>query len=153
MVAAGLSSSSNNVKIVNTDSWTVVKTLSGHTNDVYDVAWSPNGSLFASGSGDSTVRLWDAAADWTHVRTLQCSTTVYSVSWHSHSAILAVGLENGNIQIWDAGAETLLYTVAGGGTQYGVAWHRSLDLLAGADVSNTVGVWELGSVVNRTGAG
>ena len=75
------------------------------------------------------------------------------MSWHSRSAVLAVGLENGNIQIWDAGAETLLYTVAGGGTQYGVAWHRSLDLLAGRDVSNTVGVWELGSVVNRTGAG
>jgi WD40 repeat protein len=35
--------------------------LRGHTNDVYPVAYSPDGQWIASGSWDTTVRLWDAA--------------------------------------------------------------------------------------------
>ena len=33
--------------------------LSGHTNYVYSLAFSPEGETLVSGSGDNTVRLWD----------------------------------------------------------------------------------------------
>ena len=36
-------------------------TLRGHTNDVTEVAWSPNGQTLASSSLDGTIRLWDAS--------------------------------------------------------------------------------------------
>jgi hypothetical protein len=38
-----------------------VARLSGHTSYVWSLAWSPDGTRLASGSGDSTLRLWDTA--------------------------------------------------------------------------------------------
>ena len=34
--------------------------LAGHTHSVFSVAFSPDGQTIASGSRDSTIRLWDA---------------------------------------------------------------------------------------------
>jgi WD40 repeat protein len=36
-----------------------VKPLTGHKESVYSVAFSPNGDMLASGSNDTTIKIWD----------------------------------------------------------------------------------------------
>jgi WD40 repeat protein len=37
-------------------------TLTGHTEEVRSVAFSPDGKLIASGSRDSTIKVWTAVS-------------------------------------------------------------------------------------------
>jgi WD40 repeat protein len=46
------------VHLVETERWTVVRTLEGQTGPVTSVAFSPGGTFLASWSVDHTVRLW-----------------------------------------------------------------------------------------------
>jgi len=45
------------------ESEALVRTLEGHTDFVYSVAFSPDGKTIASGSYDNTIKLWDISTD------------------------------------------------------------------------------------------
>jgi len=78
-------------------------TLKGHHSDVRDVDWHPTASLVASGSKDSTVKLWDprtAATD--AVRTLRDhSQPVHKVRWNRNGHWLATASQDRSVAVWD----------------------------------------------------
>jgi WD40 repeat protein len=41
------------------EDWQVLRTLKGHADGVNSVAWSPDGSRIVSGSGDTTIKIWE----------------------------------------------------------------------------------------------
>jgi ribosome assembly protein 4 len=75
--------------------------LSGHTEAILSVAFSPNGNHLATGSGDTTVRLWDLNTETPHHTLKGHVNWVQIVSWSPDSKILASGSMDSTIRLWD----------------------------------------------------
>ncbi|RKU19903.1 hypothetical protein C6503_07010 [Candidatus Poribacteria bacterium] len=72
---------------------------SGHTSDVYSVAFSPDGTLLASGGIDG-LRLWNPTTGQTLAVLTENRSSVSVVAFSSDSRTLASG-ESGGIFLWD----------------------------------------------------
>lgn len=64
-----------------------LQTLEGHSSWVSAVAFSPDGKQLASGSCDTTVRIWDAATGAT-LQTLEANTVITRLSYSSDGSIV-----------------------------------------------------------------
>ena len=81
-------------------------TLSGHTDWITSVAFSPGGSTLASASRDKTIRLWDVRTG-ADLQTLSGHTGwVNSIAFSPDGFILASGSSDGMILLWHSTPDT-----------------------------------------------
>src|SRR5258705_6434849 len=78
-----------------------------HTYNVYSVAWSPDGKAIASGSGDNTVQVWDAATGTIQRTYTGHSDTVYSVASCPDCSDIASASSDNTLQVRNAATGTI----------------------------------------------
>ncbi|KAJ8675422.1 hypothetical protein QAD02_011208 [Eretmocerus hayati] len=76
-------------------------TLDGHKEAVVSVSFAPNGQALASGSGDTTVRIWDIHTQTPKFTCQGHKHWVLCVSWSPCGTKIASACKNGRIIIWD----------------------------------------------------
>ena len=77
------------------------RTLTEHKDRVLSVAYSPDGSLIATGSSDNTIRLWDGATGQRKKILMGHTGEVYSVAFSPDGLTLASGSGDDTIRLWD----------------------------------------------------
>ncbi|KAE8699989.1 F-box-like/WD repeat-containing protein TBL1XR1-B [Hibiscus syriacus] len=134
--------------------------LEGHTSEVCACAWSPIGSLLASGSGDSTARIWTIADGHCksdaqngplnvtvlkHVkgRTNEKSKDVTTLDWNGEGTLLATGSYDGQARIWTTDGELRSTLSKHKGPIFSLKWNKKGDYLLTGSFDKTAIVWDV----------
>lgn len=74
--------------------------IEGHTEAILAVQFSPEGQFLASGSGDTTVRLWDLPTESPKFTLEGHTDHILAIAWAPDAKKLASGCKRGQIRLW-----------------------------------------------------
>jgi WD40 repeat protein len=132
------------IKIWHLADGTLIRTLTGHSDEVNSVAISPDGKTLVSGSDDKTIKIWHLA-DGTLIRTLTGhSDSVYSVAMSKDGQTLVSGSRDKTIKIWQIADGTLIRTLTGhSDSVYSFAISPDGKTLVSGSADKTIKIWHL----------
>lgn len=97
--------------------------LTGHSDEVRSLSWSPDGKKLASGSLDTTVRVWNVAAQQTILIYPGHRQGVEAVAWSQNAGLIASGGRDDLVRIWDSTTgENQIITPGLGSEVSSLAW-------------------------------
>ncbi|XP_059566592.1 cell division cycle protein 20 homolog, partial [Myotis daubentonii] len=136
-----------------------VATLSGHSQEVCGLRWSPDGRHLASGGNDNLVNVWPRAAleaGWVPLQTFtQHQGAVRAVAWcpcQSNSLATGGGTSDWLIRIWNVCSGACLKAVAAHSQVCSTLWSsHNKELISGHGFAqNQLVIWKYPTVVKVT---
>jgi WD40 repeat protein/serine/threonine protein kinase len=132
------------IKIWDTSSRKVIRTIAGHIEDVSKVAFSPDGLRLASASVDGTVKIWDSHTGVEQRELVGHQEWVMDVTFSHDSKYVATASRDKTVQIWEAETGRRVHVLEGHGEwASGVAFNHDGRRVASAGYDSRVLVWDL----------
>ena len=129
------------VKIWIPFNWTLLRTYSNHSSEVYGLEWLDADSLASSGESDQTIKIWSVSSGQTK-KIINTGASVWSLKLLS-SNYLAVGL-NQDINIYDINdGIKLKSTLKGHTNDVRDLVQLNSNTLASSSLDWTVRIWDL----------
>jgi len=120
-------------------------TLKGfsHGDTIYQMTFSPDGKVLATGSRDFTAKLWDVANE-RFKSTLKHDGKVITLAFSRDGRILATGSEDRTVKLWDVSTGQLRATLPHKGTVSSIDFSPDGKLVAtAADNDHSVKLWDV----------
>ena len=123
---------------------TFLDTLNGHEHYVRSVAFSPDGKILASGSFDTTIKLWNVATKKEITTLTGHLDKVTSVAFSPNGKILASGSSDKTIKLWNVETKAEIVTLhENSQTIWSVAFSPNGKTLASGNNDSTIKLWDL----------
>jgi WD40 repeat protein len=91
----------------------LIRRIEGHPGNVSALAYSPDGQIVASGSGDRAIRFWNSATG-AILKTLHGHTDVItSLAFSADGKTLVSASEDDTLRVWNVGDGSLVRSIAG----------------------------------------
>ncbi|KAL7294385.1 hypothetical protein TKK_0012390 [Trichogramma kaykai] len=132
--------------------------LCGHESEVFICAWNPAMDLLASGSGDSTARIWDMSDNSQSPNQLvlrHCiqrggtevpsNKDVTSLDWNCDGTLLATGSYDGYARIWTTDGRLASTLGQHKGPIFALKWNKRGNYILSAGVDKTTIIWDAAS--------
>uniref|UniRef100_A0AAY4DTD4 Uncharacterized protein n=1 Tax=Denticeps clupeoides TaxID=299321 RepID=A0AAY4DTD4_9TELE len=130
--------------------------LRGHESEVFICAWNPVSDLLASGSGDSTARIWNlnenSNSGSTQLVLRHCireggqdvpsNKDVTSLDWNSDGTLLATGSYDGFARIWTKDGNLASTLGQHKGPIFALKWNKKGNSILSAGVDKTTIIWD-----------
>uniref|UniRef100_A0A674ETW2 TBL1X/Y related 1b n=1 Tax=Salmo trutta TaxID=8032 RepID=A0A674ETW2_SALTR len=130
--------------------------LRGHESEVFICAWNPVNDLLASGSGDSTARIWNLSENSTGSSTqlvlrhcireggqdVPSNKDVTSLDWNSEGTLLATGSYDGFARIWTKDGNLASTLGQHKGPIFALKWNKKGNFILSAGVDKTTIIWD-----------
>ncbi|XP_023682266.1 F-box-like/WD repeat-containing protein TBL1X [Paramormyrops kingsleyae] len=130
--------------------------LRGHESEVFICAWNPVSDLLASGSGDSTARIWNLNESCISTSTqlvlrhcireggqdVPSNKDVTSLDWNSDGTLLATGSYDGFARIWTKDGNLAGTLGQHKGPIFALKWNKKGNCILSAGVDKTTIIWD-----------
>ncbi|ESP00289.1 hypothetical protein LOTGIDRAFT_225956 [Lottia gigantea] len=132
--------------------------LRGHESEVFICAWNPANDLLASGSGDSTARIWNMNDNSSNANQLvlrHCiqkggtevpsNKDVTSLDWNCDGTLLATGSYDGYARMWSTDGRLVNTLGQHKGPIFALKWNKRGNCILSAGVDKTTIIWDASS--------
>src|SRR6476661_7958818 len=137
-------SSGNCSKLWNLDTGELIRTFSGHSNEVYCVAINPTRKILASGSSDKQIKLWNLE-NGQEISTLKGhSGLIRSLAFSPDGETLVSGSSDHTIRLWNLKIKQEICTLTGHSNLIrSVAISPDGETIASGSCDKTIKLWSL----------